>query len=43
MIKTKYFTGYLDNDIGPLLWILPKTSEYVKNFKDKNNKLMSFV
>ena len=40
--------GYLDKVMWPLLLILPKMSEYVKNFKDKdedkdkNNKLMSF-
>ena len=41
--------GYLDEVITPLVLILPKLSEYVKNFKvnggdkSKNNKLMSFL
>ena len=40
--------GYLDKFIIPLVWIMPKMSEYVKTFtvkgedKDKNSKLMSF-
>ena len=45
-IKTnsKYLIGYLDNDIRPLVSIMPKMSGYVKAFKveDKTNKLMSF-
>ena len=32
---------YLIYYIKPLVLILPKMSEYVKTFKDKNNKLMS--
>ena len=35
-------TGYLDKDIRPLVLIMPKMSGYVKTFKDKINKLMSF-
>ena len=46
---SKYLVGCLDDVIRPLL-MLPKMSEYVKNFKDKNvdkvknknSKLMSF-
>ena len=40
--------GYLDEVIIPLVLILPKTSGYIKSFKDENgdkdwnNKLMSF-
>ena len=40
--------GYLDDIVRPLVLILPKMSEYVRTFKDKdgdkdnNNKLMSF-
>ena len=48
----KYFPGYLDEVIRPLVLILPKMSGYVKTFKDqgddkdnnknKSNKLMYF-
>ena len=45
-IKTnsKYLNGYLDKNIGPLVLIMPKMSEYFKTFKvkERNNKLMSF-
>ena len=40
--------GYLDKFITPLVWIMPKMSEYVKTYtvkgedKDKNSKLMPF-
>ena len=36
--------GYLDEDIGALVLIMPKTSGYVKTLKveDKNNELMFF-
>ena len=46
--NSKYFIGYLDKAIGPLVLIMPKMSGYVKTFKvkegykDKNNRLMSF-
>ena len=42
--KSKYLTGYLDNNIRSLVLIMPKMSGYVKTFKveGKNNKLMSF-
>ena len=46
---SKYLTGFLDKAIKPLIFIMPKMSEYVKTFKvkdgdkDKNDKLMSFV
>ena len=42
--NSKYFIGYLDKAIRPLVLIIPKMSEYVKTFKveDKINKLMSF-
>ena len=52
LIKTetnsKYFDGYLDKLIRPLVLTLPKKRWYVKTFKvkdedkDKNNKLISF-
>ena len=32
---------YLDEVIRPLVLILPKMSEYVKTFKEKNNQLMA--
>ena len=37
--------GYLDEDIRPVVLIMPKMSRYVKTFKveDKKNKLMSFL
>ena len=44
----KYFIGYLDKTVRPLVLKMPKMSVYVKKFKvkegdrDKNNKLMSF-
>ena len=43
-IHSKYFIGYLDKDIRPLVLIMPKMNGYVKTFKveDKNNKSMSF-
>ena len=42
--NSKYLIGYLDNDIRPLVLIMPKVSVYVKTFKveDKVNKLISF-
>ena len=45
--NSKYFVGYLDQAIRPLVFITHTMSEYVKTFKgkdedkDKNNKLMS--
>ena len=41
---SKLMTGYLDNDIRPLLLIIPKMSGYVKTLKveDEISKLMSF-
>ena len=47
--NSKYLTGFLDKAIKPLIFIMPKMSEYVKTFKvkdgdkDKNDKLMSFA
>ena len=35
--------GYLDEVTRPLVLILPKISEYVKTFKEKNKKLMSLL
>ena len=44
--NSKFFIGYLDEVIKPLLSVLPNMSGYVKDFKDKDgnktNKLMSF-
>ena len=44
--NSKYSTEYLDEFIKPLFLTLPKISEYIKTFKDKDgnkyNKLMSF-
>ena len=42
--NSKYFIGYLDKDIRPLVLIMPKMRGYVKTFKveDKINKLISF-
>ena len=42
--NSKYFIGYLDEDIRPLVWIMPKMSDYVKTIKIENkiSKLMSF-
>ena len=42
--NSKYFIGYLDKTIRPLVLIMPKMSRFVKTFKVKegNNKLMSF-
>ena len=40
--NSRYLIGYLDDVIRPSALILPKTGGYVKTFKDKNNKLMSF-
>ena len=42
--NSKYLIGYLDTDIRPLVFIMPKMRGYVKTFKteDKNNKVMSF-
>ena len=48
--NSKYLIGYLSDVIWLLVLILPKSSRYVKSFKDKdgdkykknNNKLMSF-
>ena len=44
IIISKLMTGYLDNDIRPLLLIMPKMSGYVKTLKveDEISKLMSF-
>ena len=44
IIISKLMTGYLDNDIRPLLLIIPKMSGYVKTLKveDEISKLMSF-
>ena len=39
--NSKYLIGYLDEVIKPLVLILSKVSGYIKNFKDKNNQLMS--
>ena len=41
--NSKYLIGYLDNDIKPLVLLMPKMSGYVKTFKveDKNSKLIS--
>ena len=33
---------YLDDVIRPLVLVLPKLKEHVKNFKAENNMLMSF-
>ena len=33
--NSKYFIGYLDKVIRPLVLILPKMSGYVKTFKDE--------
>ena len=42
--NSKYLIGYLDNDIRPLVLIMPKLSAYIKAFKveDQINKLLSF-
>ena len=44
--NSKYSIEYLDEFIKPLFLTLPKISEYIKTFKDKDgnkyNKLMSF-
>ena len=47
--NSKYFIGYLDDVVRPLVLILPKMSEYIRTSKErdgnkhnKNNKLMSF-
>ena len=48
LVKTKtnpkYLIGYLDEDIRPLVLIMPKMSRYVKAFKvkNKNSKFISF-
>ena len=34
--NSKYFTGYLDEIIRPLVLILPKMSGHVETFKDKD-------
>ena len=39
----KYLIGYLDEVIRLLILILPKMNGYVKNFKDKNNKIHIFA
>ena len=39
---SKHLIGYLNDVIRPSVMILPKMSVYIKNFKVKNNKLMSF-
>ena len=47
--NSKYFIGYLDKGIRPLVLIMHKMSGYVKTLKiedgdkDKNNLLMSFL
>ena len=38
---SKYLTGYLDEVIRQLVLVLPKMSEYVKTFKEKNNELLN--
>ena len=42
--NSKYWIGYLDKTVTPLVLIMPKMSGYVKRFKVKegHNKLMSF-
>ena len=40
--NSKYSVGYLDYVLRPLVLALPKISGYVRTFKDKNNKLLSF-
>ena len=48
--NSKYFIGYLNDAIRPLVLILPKLSEYLRTFNDKdrhtdknkNDKLISF-
>ena len=42
--NSKYFVGYSDKAMRPLVLIMPKMSGYVKTFKveDKNSKLISF-
>ena len=41
--NSKYLIGYLDEVIKPLVLTLPKSSEYIKTYKDKDgNKLTSF-
>ena len=48
--NSKYFIGYLDDAVRPLVLILPKTSGYIRTskgkdgdkHKNKNNKLMPF-
>ena len=46
LVKTKtnsrYFIGYLDKAIRPLVLIMPKMSGDKEGDKDKSNKLMSF-
>ena len=39
---SKYLIEYLEKVVIPLVLILPKMSGYVKTFKDKTNKFMSF-
>ena len=41
--NSKYLIEYLDEVIRPLVLILPKMSGYVKMFKEKNSKLISFA
>ena len=43
--NSKYLIGSLDQVIRPLVLILPKISEYVRAFKDKdkNNKLIASI
>ena len=40
--SSKYSIRYLDDVLRPLVLILFKMSGYVKAFKDKTNKLLSF-
>ena len=41
--NSKYLIEYLDEVIKPLVLILPKSSEHIKTYKDKDgNKLTSF-
>ena len=40
--NSKYLIGCLNEVLRPSFLILPKTKGYLKAFKGKNNKLMSF-
>ena len=41
-ISSKYLIGYLSDVIRQFVLVLPKMSGYIKTFKDKNKKIMSF-